>query len=65
MRPLYTKAGQKCRAQVGKTRPDDSSVSSWLAEIVAQLAEQGNAFMLSFDQQSTGLRTPSGLKPIQ
>lgn len=42
-----------------------TGASSWLAEIVAQLAEQGNAFMLSFDQHSTGLRTPSGLKLIQ
>ena len=42
-----------------------SGASSWRRASVAQLANQPNVFLVSFDQCRTGLRTPSGLKPIQ
>ena len=42
-----------------------SGASSWRRASVAQLANKHNVFLVSFDQCRTGLRTPSGLKPIQ
>ena len=39
--------------------------SSWRRASIAELANKPNVFLVSFDQCRTGLRTPSGLKPIQ